>query len=140
MNYLARLGIIILGFVVSCAVAGLLISIGWAAQENGDAGATIYRIFARAIAFGGFTAAASLLVFPLIGYGEYVAERRFAFYAICGVLAGSVPALISVPDALTSKEGLTGLALYAAVGLVAGSIYWLIAGRGAGFPKSAATG
>ena len=137
MNYLVRLCIIILGFLASCAVGGLLISTAWATQENAIDGGTVYRIFARAIAFGGFAAAASLLVIPVIGYAEYAAERRFAFYAICGALAGSVPALITVPDSLTSKQGLTGFALFAAVGLVAGAVYWLIAGRSAGFPKSA---
>ena len=41
MNYLFRLCIIILGFLASCAIGGLLISTAWATQENVIDGGTV---------------------------------------------------------------------------------------------------
>jgi hypothetical protein len=140
VNYLSRLLIIIVGYVVSCAVAGLLLSMAWATQENAVDGGTLYRILARMVTFGGFAAAGSLLIIPVVGYAEYAAERRYAFYAVCGVLAGLLPGLIAEPAQLTSARGVAGLALFSGIGLAAATVYWLIAGRNAGFPKSAATG
>ena len=63
MNYLSRLGIIVLAYIAACVVAGLLFSIAWATQENAIDGGTVYRIFARMFAFGGLAAAASLLIY-----------------------------------------------------------------------------
>jgi len=82
VNYLSRLGIIVLAYIAACVVAGLLFSIAWATQENAIDGGTVYRIFARMFAFGGLAAAASLLILPAVGYAEYAAERRYAFYAV----------------------------------------------------------
>jgi len=132
VNYLSRLGIIVLAYIAACVVAGLLFSIAWSTQENPIDGGTVYRIFARMFAFGGLAAAASLLIIPAVGYAEYASERRYAFYAVYGALAGFLPGLIAAPDGLTSKEGLAGLALFSVVGLAAATVYWLIAGRSAG--------
>jgi hypothetical protein len=135
--YLKRLAVIVIACLASCAVAGLLLSLVWATQENDSTGA-IYRIFARAVAFGALTASAALLVTPVIAYAEYAKERRFAFYAICGMLTALLPLLISAPaDRALSADGLALLGIFVAIGLMAASVYWLIAGRGAGIPAAA---
>jgi hypothetical protein len=137
--YLKRLAVIVIAYLASCAVAGLLLSLVWATQENDSTGA-IYRIFARAVAFGALTASASLLVTPVIAYAEYAKERRFSFYAICGILAVLLPLLISAPaDLALTGGGLALLVVFIAIGFVAATVYWLIAGRGAGIPAAAAT-
>jgi hypothetical protein len=137
--YLKRLAVIVIAHLASCAVAGLLLSLVWATQENDSTGA-IYRIFARAVAFGALTALSAVLVTPAIAYAEYAKQRRYAFYAICGMLAALLPPAISAPaDRALTGDGLVLLAIFAAIGLIAASLYWLIAGRGAGIPVAAAT-
>jgi hypothetical protein len=135
--YLKRLAVIVIAYLASCAVAGLLLSLVWATQENDSTGA-IYRIFARAVAFGALTASAAMLVTPVIAYAEYAKVRRYGFYAICGMLAPLLPLLISEPaDRALTGDGLALLGIFVAIGLIAASVYWLIAGRGAGIPAAA---
>jgi hypothetical protein len=137
--YLKRLAVIVFAYLAACAVAGFLFSLVWATQENDSTGA-IYRIFARAVAFGALTASAAMLITPVIAYAEYAKERRYVFYAICGMLAPLVPLAISEPaDRALTGDGLALLGIFVAIGLIAASLYWLIAGRGAGIPTGAAT-
>jgi hypothetical protein len=136
--YLKRLAVIVIAYLASCAVAGFLFSLVWATQENDSTGA-IHRIFARTVAFGALTASAAMLVTPAIAYSEYAKERRYLFYAICGMLAPLLPLAISEPaDQALTGDGLALLGIFVAIGLIAASVYWLIAGRNAGIPASAA--
>ena len=134
MRLLARLLVVLVAYVVSCWVGGLVVSVLWATEETGAAGEIVYRIFARAIGFGMIVAGGSLPVIPAIAYAEYVRERRYAFYAVCGLLAGLLPVLVTAPpdSGLFSMDGVAVVTLACVTGLLAASAYWLIAGRSAG--------
>jgi hypothetical protein len=139
VRLLARLLVVLVAYVASCGVAGLFMSLLWATEETGAAGEIVYRIFARAIAFGTFVATGSLPVIAVIAYAEYVRERRYAFYAVCGLLAGLLPVLVTAPpdSGLFSMDGLAVVTLASVTGLLAASAYWLIAGRSAGMRAAA---
>ena len=53
VNYLSRLGIIILGYIAACVVAGLLFSIAWATQENAIDGGTVLSHLRAHVCFWG---------------------------------------------------------------------------------------
>jgi H+/Cl- antiporter ClcA len=137
----ARLLVVLVAYLASCGVAGLFMSLLWSTEETGAAGEIVYRIFARAIAFGMFVATGSLPVIAVIAYAEYMRERRYAFYAVCGLLAGLLPVLVTAPpDAgRFSMDGVVVLTLAGVTGLLAASAYWLIAGRNAGMSAMAMT-
>jgi hypothetical protein len=55
------------------------------------------------------------------------------------MLAPLLPLAISEPaDQALTGDGLALLGIFVAIGLIAASVYWLIAGRNAGIPASAA--
>ncbi len=75
--------------------------------------------------------------------GELARLRSWLWYACCsGGLAASMPFLLrlwtglerrtTAPDSITAATESRFLLLFFFVGLIAGSIYWLIAGRNAG--------
>jgi hypothetical protein len=131
---MGRLGRVLVAYLASCALASLALSALWAMEDTGSASEIVYRIFARAVWLPILVGPASLPVIVLIAYAEYARERRYLIYALCGLLAGVLPLVVTSPPDLRlfSPDNLFGLGMFGASGLLAATLYWLIAGRHAG--------
>ena len=128
-----RVALVFLGYLAACAVAGLAFPILWTMNKHGNFNAVgSYHFFDGILLFGIFAAILGVVVIPAVAYAEYVQERRYAFYAVSGLLAGLLPLLAGPVGSLFSRDGVTLLAMLGGSGLLAATAYWLIAGRTAG--------
>jgi len=73
------------------------------------------------------------LVFALIA--EFFSLRNVLLHMVFGAIAAAAGFALIWPDAPDSPERWADIAIIAAAGLVAGLVYWLIAGREAGFRR-----
>ncbi|TGP26707.1 MULTISPECIES: hypothetical protein [unclassified Mesorhizobium] len=73
------------------------------------------------------------LVFALIA--EFFSLRSFWLHMLFGGAAAAAGFMLLWPDAPDDPERWADLSIIAAAGLVAGFVYWLIAGRDAGFRR-----
>ncbi|RWC08306.1 MAG: hypothetical protein EOS52_30915 [Mesorhizobium sp.] len=73
------------------------------------------------------------LVFALIA--EFFSLRSFWLHMVFGATAAAAGFMLIWPDAADDPESLADMGIIAGAGLVAGLIYWLIAGRDAGFRR-----
>ncbi|RUW37667.1 MAG: hypothetical protein E5V37_10580 [Mesorhizobium sp.] len=73
------------------------------------------------------------LVFALIA--EFFSLRSFWLHVVFGATAAAAGFMLIWPDAADDPERLADMGIIAGAGLVAGLIYWLIAGRDAGFRR-----
>ncbi|WP_376774827.1 hypothetical protein [Mesorhizobium silamurunense] len=73
------------------------------------------------------------LVFALIA--EFFSLRSFWLHMLFGGAAAAAGFMLFWPDAPDDPERLADLSIIVAAGLVAGFVYWLIAGRDAGFRR-----
>ncbi|AZO07147.1 hypothetical protein [Mesorhizobium sp. M2A.F.Ca.ET.043.02.1.1] len=73
------------------------------------------------------------LVFALIA--EFFSLRSFWLHMVFGATAAAAGFMLIWPDAADDPERLADMGIIAGAGLVAGLIYWLIAGRDAGFRR-----
>ncbi|MBN9550273.1 MAG: hypothetical protein J0H31_15665 [Alphaproteobacteria bacterium] len=71
------------------------------------------------------------LVFALIS--ELFSLRNFWLHTLFGAAAATAGFMLIWPDAADDPERWADMSIIAGAGLVAGLIYWLIAGRDAGF-------
>jgi hypothetical protein len=73
------------------------------------------------------------LVFALIA--EFFSLRSFWLHMLFGAAAAAAGFMLIWPDAADDPERWADTGIIAAAGLVAGLVYWLIAGRDAGFRR-----
>ncbi|TIR24158.1 MAG: hypothetical protein E5X34_11685 [Mesorhizobium sp.] len=73
------------------------------------------------------------LVFALIA--EFFSLRSFWLHILFGAAAAAAGFMLIWPDAADDPERWADIGIIAGGGLVAGLIYWLIAGRDAGFRR-----
>ncbi|PBC04754.1 hypothetical protein [Mesorhizobium sp. WSM3860] len=73
------------------------------------------------------------LVFALIA--EFFSLRSFWLHVLFGGVAAAAGFMLLWPDAPDDPERWADLGIIVAAGLVAGFVYWLIAGRDAGFRR-----
>jgi hypothetical protein len=131
-------------FLLASLAAGLVVAYGLLAPELGKLGtnpdiwAGFWLVAVMAGLITPFFAFAPAFVVILIA--EFFDLRSEIFYALAGGLSGVLGYLLSDPahwqGAGTVKEFSFELQVIAAAGIVAGFIYWLIAGRRAGAWKA----
>ena len=140
MSLLTRLVIIAFACLVASLAAGLVVTLAVLIPEVGDLalgpfeqGAVGLMLAFGAIFVSGYALVPVLLV---IVCSEAFAIRSMLFYAIAGGLLGAMLALGFDRwqlDAVTvSGFARRELEIMAAAGIVAGFVYWAIAGRNAG--------
>lgn len=132
---LGRLTVIVIGFVAALAAGGLFFTLALTGVMEPNSGASLSEHWLTVIPLAMFVAATSgaLIVIPFFaaaGLCEYFALRGFALHLAAGAAIGLL--------AIWYREGAGVAALgkpvtaAIAAGAVAGSVYWLIAGRNAG--------
>lgn len=136
---LVRLVVITLGYAAATVAAGVSLALltkavtpqqaGHLADSGFDAGLII-----GAVALGSL--AGYVAFFPamlVILYAEFTGRRDWLFYALAGgVIAAAAPAIVSFAAGPNHADPLDFALMSLAAGMIAGSAYWLIAGRGAG--------
>ncbi len=141
MSLIGRIIVIIFAVVLASLAAGIAIAIGiiapdWAAMDSDPIERVSFFVFAFfATSFVGVVA-----IFPallLIAVAEAMRIRSFLYYAIGGGLIGLASYLGSdISARLENTTDVTPvghvLQLAAAAGIIAGLVYWAIAGRKAG--------
>jgi hypothetical protein len=134
--------VIAFAFLISCLVAAFVVAYGLVAPElkqfgNPDAG--FFMVFL-------FFAGAAGLVTPLYVFApsfiailiaEMLSLRSVLYYAFAGALIGALAYFMTDMAGRISGRGTVvpitqELQWLIAAGIVAGFVYWLIAGRGAG--------
>jgi hypothetical protein len=150
---LGRIFPIVAGYLLGCAAAGVLVVLGFAAPRLiDDLGASfhlgIMSLMAAAVIVV-VLACSALPAFLTVIYAERTGKRSAGFYAAAGALngllsfvlycmatiwrSGAAPTLardITAADGMIRLAG--GLALFALAGILAGLVYWAVAGRRAG--------
>lgn len=140
MPLLARLFVIFAGFVAACLVAGAIVVFAVLFPELSalDTGALDPNAFNLLLGFGfvfvsGFALIPALLVAL---FTEVFAIRAVLVYAVSGAAIGALCYLGLLPynSATTTFEGFVQrhLEIMAAAGILAGVVYWMVAGRKAG--------
>ena len=140
MSLILRLFVIALGFAAACAVAGAVIVIALLFPELSslDTGAIDSSALNMMLGFGfifvsGFALLPALMIALLT---EAFAIRSVLAYAFGGAVVGAACYLGLVPfDTATMRfEGLVRqhLEIMTGAGILAGLVYWMIAGRSAG--------
>ncbi|MCC0012504.1 MAG: hypothetical protein H6877_04175 [Rhodobiaceae bacterium] len=137
LRILWRLVVMGFAFVVS-AVAAIVISAGSVIGAEGmpSLNEPIFDLFGKL----GLIGLASVSAFAVLGgpivlvaalVGEAFRIRSWVYYALSGGLASASGLITLGPESFIQNSVTTMIAS----GLVAGLVYWLIAGRGAGFLK-----
>jgi hypothetical protein len=140
MSLLGRAFVILFACIVASVAAGLVVSFAVLLPEVSDLALGPYERGAVGVmvAFGAVFVSAHALVPVLLVVvcAEAVPIRSLLFYAIAGALLGVVLYLNANgwDLAAVSVRGFARreLEIMAAAGIVAGFVYWLIAGRNAG--------
>ena len=137
LRILWRLVVMGFAFVVS-AVAAIVISAGSVIGAEGmpSLNEPIFDLFGKL----GLIGLASVSAFAVLGgpivlvaalVGEAFRIRSWVYYALSGGLTSASGLITLGPESFIQNSVTTMIAS----GLVAGLVYWLIAGRGAGFLK-----
>lgn len=140
MALFLRFFVIAFAFLLASLAAGLVIAYGLLAPElsklgnNPDAWAGFWFVAVMAGLITPFFAFAPAFVVILVA--EFFDLRSVIFYALAGGFCGVLGYLLSDTahwqGTGTVKEFGSELQVIAAAGIVAGFVYWLIAGRQAG--------
>jgi hypothetical protein len=145
MSFIGRMFVIFFALIIAYIVAGVAFAIGMVVP---DIGVMDYDPIERFAVFGiGFittTIAVSIAIFPtllLVGLAEAVNLRSVLFYGVCGGLIGAMVYFGTDNTALMENStDITpirfSLQLAAAAGIIGGLVYWLVAGRRAGYWKT----
>jgi len=140
MALIVRLFVIAIGFLAACLVAGMIIVIAVLFPEFSDLGAgpVDQGVFQIMVAFGFiFVSGFALLPAAIIALiTEAFSIRSVLAYAIGGAVVGAACYLSLVPFD-TDSWHFNGIVrrhmeIMTGAGIVAGLIYWTIAGRNAG--------
>jgi hypothetical protein len=140
MSLLARLFVIAFGFIAACLVAGAIVVFAVLFPELSalDTGAIDPNALNILLGFGfvfvsGFALIPALLVALIT---EVFAIRAVLVYAVSGAAIGALCYLGLLPwnPATSTFEGFVQrhLEIMAAAGILAGVVYWMVAGRKAG--------
>lgn len=134
---LARRAVLVVSAYVLAALAAALFLV-WIGFNNGRLPEFSARALALWGAIVGFTAAqAALTMLPAL-LGAVAAEAyrlRAAWpYAVAGAAGGALAYILVLRDMLDLNDN--PLAVSIGCGLVAALVYWLVAGRTAGLPRS----
>ena len=140
MALIVRLFVIAIGFLAACLVAGMIIVIAVLFPEFSDLGTgpVDQGVFQIMIAFGFiFVSGFALLPAAIIALiTEAFSIRSVLAYAIGGAVVGAACYLSLVPyDTETWQfNGIVRrhMEIMTGAGIVAGLIYWMVAGRNAG--------
>jgi hypothetical protein len=140
MALIGRLFVILFGFLAACMVAGMIVVIAVLFPEFSDLGSGPVDQGALNIVFGfGFIFVSGFALLPAMlvaAITEAFYVRGALTYAVGGGLVGLVCYLGLVPfDTDTLRfEGIVRrhLEIMTGAGIVAGLVYWMIAGRNAG--------
>lgn len=134
-----RFLLILVAYIAASLAATLALGIGMWIDDGGE----------RSVSWGSAAAflsrvspivagVAALTAVPAILYAEGYASRRYRYYALFGVVAGIAPYSIGLllfgASAFLEEWNVLArvISIFAAAGLVGGSVYWVIAGRRAG--------
>lgn len=142
MTLFLRFFVIAFGFLCACFTAALVVTFGLLKPEIGNITSAGPEAIFILLAFG---AAAGLITpfyvfapsFVVILVAEALSIRTVLYYALAGAVIGALAYVLSDVTAHTRGTGTVApltweLQLMAAAGIVAGFVYWLIAGRRAG--------
>ncbi len=139
MAVILRISVVILGYVLACLAASLVLTIGtltpdWAGLTSlGLPSATVWLVVAVGAAIIGTVAMPPTLL--VIALAEGFAWRSVILYAALGGLLAlalcygvDFAGTVGEPDSTLARER----EVLAAAGIAGGLVYWLFAGRGAG--------
>lgn len=140
MKLLARFFVILFACLIASIAAGLVVSLAVLIPAVGDLALRPYEQGGGAVlfTFGALFVSAYAIVpiLVVLGSAEIFAIRAALFYALAGALLGCVlyldfsgwTARPLTPGSFARRE----LEIMAAAGIMAGFVYWAIAGRNAG--------
>ncbi len=128
--------IIPLAFLAACLAAGAFLVLALAGGAEGWREAAAVDEQGILVVLGSVAAiivaaVVAIPAFVVIILAELFRWRSIFFYLIVSALIGLAAGLLPVDPAEQHREN--AAALFAAVGAVGGFVYWLIAGRSAGF-------
>jgi len=131
-----------LGFIAACLAAGAFLVLalaggpdGWQALRAEFALGEENGLFVLLGGFAGLVVAALVAVpaFIFILFAELFAWRSVFVYLAAGALIGLSGSVLPIEEVF--PEAQANMTMLAAAGLVGGFVYWLIAGRSAGFTR-----
>jgi hypothetical protein len=129
-----------LGFIAACLAAGAVVVLalaggpdGWQALRAEFVPGDGDGLFVLAGGIAGLAVAAFVAVpaFIVILFAELFAWRSMFFYLVAGALIGLSGTILPFREILPEAD--VNVTMLAAAGLVGGFVYWLIAGRSAGY-------
>ena len=152
-----RLIVTFTGYVLACIAAGLVLAndVGLVVQswvvENGNAFGVDPALLDRAGEISRF--GPQLLTAPVIFWvafapsavvillAEIFRWRSWVFYVLAAVLVAGIsqPTLIAADALISAGSGVPEITYYLAAAFVSGLVYWVVAGRGAGFTRHPAS-
>ena len=141
MTAILRILIIIpLAFLAACLAAGAFLVLALAGGAEGWRQAAAYDDEGLLVVLGSVAAivvaaVVAIPAFVVIILAELFRWRSVFFYLIASALIGLAIGLVQVDRVEPQREN--AAALLAAVGAIGGFVYWLIAGRSAGFTGAA---
>ena len=148
MSLFLRFFVIAFGFLCACAAAAAVVAYGLLMPELRTADPSqpeIWTLFWFVAAVAGIITPFFIFApaFLAIVLAETFNFRSVLYYLIAGGLCGVLGYMLSDPAAHFAGTGtvqpiLKELRLVAVAGIIAGFVYWLIAGRGAGKWKTRA--
>jgi hypothetical protein len=147
MALFLRTLVITFGFLLSCMAAAFIIAYGLVVPEFSDFARGSPEYFMVLLFLGGAAGVVTPFYvfapsFLAILIAEIFSLRSVLYYALCGALIGALAYFLSDVTARMQGAGTVvpltrELQFLTAGGIVAGFVYWLIAGRNAGKWKGA---
>lgn len=141
MSLFLRFFVILFALLISILAAGLALAIGimlpdwWTVQTDPVEHFMFFTVQVFATSVVGFYAFLPALI--LIGIAEWFDWRSVFYYALAGAAIGllayySSDISVAIEETTDMPPVAFGAQLVAAAGIIAGCVYWLIAGRNAG--------
>jgi predicted neutral ceramidase superfamily lipid hydrolase len=139
MAVIARIFLVIVGYLLACFAASAILTIGTLTPEWDDLVAMGFNsTVAWAVILVGAFAIAAVALVPsvlVIALAEGFGLRSIVIYGVLGCLLAlalsyglDFAGYVGDPDSFLARER----GVLAASGIVGGFVYWLVAGRGAG--------
>jgi hypothetical protein len=127
---ISRLAIILLGYFAACLAAGAILipAYLWPWRQIGDVAPLVW------LSLYGFTIYVAVLILPVllvVAITEVFCVQRLMPYLLLGAISLLLLAMLLLGPASLVRDG-TVAAIITSAGIVAGLVYWSIAGRNAG--------